>query len=163
MTNAQHPDGTRGAQPDESHKERVDRELTELLEEIRTILPGVQILFGFLVILPFQFTDELADLERLLYVAALLSVACGFALLVAPSIHHRIRFRRLDKEAHLFRANRLVIAASALLAFATATTVYLVLSTITGEPIAGILAGLAAAWFAWFWYGLALRARGAGE
>jgi len=163
MTDEQHPDGTRGPQPDESHKERVDRELRELLEEIRTILPGVQILFGFLVILPFQFTDELADLERLLYVAALLSVAGGFALLVAPGVHHRIRFRRLDKEAHLFRANRLVIAASALLAFATAATIYLVLSTITGEPVAGILAGLAAAWFAWFWYGLALRARGTGQ
>ena len=159
MSEERQPDGTRGAEPDESHKERVDRELRELLEEIRTILPGVQILFGFLVLLPFQFPHALENPELALYVAALLSVAAGFALLVAPSLHHRIQFRRLDKEAHLFRANRLVIAASALLAFATAATVYLVLSTITGEPIAGILAGLAAAWFAWFWYGLALRAR----
>jgi len=155
MSGERQPDGTRGPQPDESHKERVDRELRELLEEIRTILPGVQILFGFLVILPFQFTDELTDIKRILYVAALLSVAGAFTLLVAPSVHHRIRFRTLDKEAHLYRANRLVIAASLLLAFATAATVYLVLSTITGEPLAGILAGGLAAWFTWFWYGLA--------
>jgi len=153
-------DGTRGAEPGESRKERVDRELRELLEEIRTILPGVQILFGFLVILPFQFSDELTDLERILYVAALLSVAGAFTLLVAPSVHHRIRFRTLDKEAHLYRANRLVISASALVAFATAATVYLVLSTITGEPLAGILAGGLAAWFVWFWYGLAFAAGG---
>jgi len=153
-------DGTRAAQPDESHKERVDRELRELLEEIRTILPGVQILFGFLVLLPFQFPHDLDGPERVLYIAALLSVAGGFALLVAPSIHHRIRFRNLDKESHLFRASRLVIAASGLLAFATAATVDLVLSTITGEPLAAVLAGGVAAWFIWFWYGLAFTARG---
>ena len=160
MSAEQHADGTRGAEPDESHKERVDRELRELLEEIRTILPGVQILFGFLVLLPFQFPHAMENPELALYVAALLSVAAGFALLVAPSVHHRIQFRRLDKEAHLFRANRLVIAASALLAFATAATVYLVLSTITGEPLAAVLAGGVAAWFIWFWYGLAFTARG---
>ena len=98
--------------------------------------------------------------ERVLYIAALLSVAGGFALLVAPSIHHRIRFRNLDKESHHFRASRLVIAASGLLAFATAATVDLVLSTITGEPLAAVLAGGVAAWFIWFWYGLAFRAGG---
>jgi Family of unknown function (DUF6328) len=159
MSDERHADGTRGAQPDESDKERVDRELGELLEEIRTILPGVQILFGFLVLLPFQFPTDLDDVERILYVAALLSVAGAFALLVAPSVHHRIHFRRLDKEALLFRASRMVIAASGLLAFATATTVYLALSTITGETLAGILAGVVAGWFLWFWYGLAFRTR----
>ena len=159
MADERSADGTRGAQPDESRKERVDRELRELLEEIRTILPGVQILFGFLVLLPFQFPGDLPALERILYVTSLLSVAGAFALLVAPSVHHRIRFRSLDKEAHLYRAGRLVIAASVLLAYATAATVYLVLSTITGEPIAGVLAAVVAAWFTWFWYGLAFRTR----
>lgn len=152
-------DGTRGAEPGESRKERVDRELRELLEEIRTIIPGVQILFGFLVLLPFQFPHDLAGLEEALYVAALLSVAGAFALLVAPSVHHRLRFRSLDKETHLFRASRLVIAATGLLAFATAATVYLVLSTITGAPLAGMLAAVVAIWIVWFWYGLAFRAR----
>jgi hypothetical protein len=155
-------DGTRGAEPGESRKERVDRELRELLEEIRTIIPGVQILFGFLVLLPFQFPSALENPELSLYMAALISVAGAFALLVAPSIHHRIRFRTLDKEAHLYRANRLVIVASVLLAFATAATVYLVLSTITGEPIAGVLAAGIAGWIAWFWYGLAFSARRSG-
>ena len=83
----------RGPQPGESRKERVDRELSELLEEIRVILPGVEILFGFLIILPFEFSDELTGLERLLYLGAFLSVSAGLALLVAPSSYHRIRFR----------------------------------------------------------------------
>ena len=77
---------TRGQQPDESAKERVDRELSELLEEIRVILPGVEILFGFLIILPFEFSDELTGLERLLYLGAFLSVSAGLALLVSPTV-----------------------------------------------------------------------------
>lgn len=148
-----------GPQPEESPKERVDRELTELLDEIRTILPGVEILFGFLIILPFEFSDELTGLERILYVSAFLAVSAALALLLAPSTYHRIRFRHMNKERLLFMSNRLVIAATALMAFGISSTVYLVVETIIGGVVAGVIAALNAGWFAWFWYGLPLWRR----
>lgn len=144
---------TRGRQPAESDKERVDRELTELLDEIRTILPGVEILFGFLIILPFEFSDELTGLERLLYLGAFLSVSAGLVLLVAPTIEHRMRFRSMDKERWLYRSNRLTLGASVLLATGIGFTVYLVVETIVGGVLAGVIAALNAAWIAWFWFG----------
>jgi hypothetical protein len=162
VNDARGADGTRavsGPQPDESPKERVDRELGELLEETRVILPGVEILFGFLIILPFQFSEEIPGFERLLYLGAFLSVSAGLALLVAPTLYHRINFRRMNKERLLFLANRLVIAASVLVAVGIALTVYLVVETLVGGTVAGALAALNAAWFAWFWFGLPLLRR----
>jgi hypothetical protein len=155
--------GVRGPQPGESAKERVDRELGELLEEIRVILPGVEILFGFLIILPFQFSDELTGLERLLYLGAFLSVSAGLGLLVAPSSYHRIRFREMDKERLLFLANRLVIAATVLVAVGISLVVYLVVETLIGGVVAGILAAANAGWFAWFWFGVPLLRRASGQ
>ena len=150
---------TRGRQPEESDKARVDRELKELLDEIRTILPGVEILFGFLIILPFEFSDELGGLERVLYLGAFLSVSAGLALLVAPPVDHRIRFRELDKEKWLHRSNRLAIAASVFVAVGIGLTVYLVVQTILGGILAGLIAAANAAWIAWFWFGWPLLQR----
>jgi hypothetical protein len=152
-------DGTSGAQANETPKERVDRELGELLEEIRVILPGVEILFGFLIILPFEFSEELTGLERMLYLGAFLSVSAGLALLVAPTLDHRLRFREIDKEAWLYRSNRLVIAATVLVAVGIALTVYLVVETIVGGVIAALIAAVNAGWFAWFWFGAPLVRR----
>jgi hypothetical protein len=152
-----------GPQPGESPKERVDRELGELLEETRVMLPGVEILFGFLIILPFQFSDEIPGFERLLYLGAFLSVSAGLALLVAPTTYHRINFRRMNKERLLFLANRLVITASVLVALGISLTVYLVVETLVGGAVAGALAALNAAWFSWFWFGLPLLRRARGE
>ena len=150
---------TRGREPDESDKERVDRELTELLDEIRTILPGVEILFGFLIILPFEFSEELAGFERLLYLGAFLSVSAGLALLVAPPINHRIRFRDLDKERWLYHSNRLTIAATLFVAVGIGLTVYLVVQTIVGGVLAGVIAAANATWIGWFWFGWPLLQR----
>lgn len=148
-----------GPQPDESPKERVDRELGELLEETRVVLPGVEILFGFLIILPFQFSEELAGFERALYLGAFLSVSIGLALLVASTVEHRIRFRNLDKEEWLFRANRQMIAGTGFVAVGVVLTVYLVLETILGGLPAMVLATVNAATLAWFWFAGPLRRR----
>lgn len=154
-------DTTRGPAPGESQKERVDRELSELLEEIRVILPGVEILFGFLILLPFEFSEELGGLERLLYLGAFLSVSAALALLVAPTLDHRLRFRELDKERWLYRSNRLTIAATVLVAIGIALTVYLVVETLVGGVLAGVIAAANASWFAWFWFVAPLmRSRG---
>lgn len=157
-----HGPAVTGPQPDESPKERVDRELGELLEEIRVILPGVEILFGFLIILPFQFRDQITGLERGLYLGAFLSVSAGLALLVAPTLEHRLRFRDMDKERWLFRASRQTVAGTALVALGIGLTVYLVVETLLGGVLAGAIAAANAAWFAWLWFGapLARRTRG---
>lgn len=148
-----------GPQPGESPKERVDRELSELLEETRVVLPGVEILFGFLIILPFQFSEELGGIERLLYLGAFLSVSAALGLLVAPTVYHRIAFRHMNKEDLIFLANRLVIAASVFLAAGIGQVVYLVVETIVGGVGAAAIAAVNAAWFAWFWFGLPLFRR----
>ncbi|HEX2221514.1 MAG TPA: DUF6328 family protein [Candidatus Limnocylindria bacterium] len=154
---------TSGPEPDESPKERVDRELRELLDEVRVILPGVEILFGFLIILPFEFSEELTGFERLLYLGAFLSVSAGLALLVAPTTYHRLRFRAMDKERMVFLANRLVLAASIFVALGISLAVYLVVETILGGVTAAAIAAVNAGWFAWFWFGLPLWRRGTGQ
>src|SRR3954468_8554123 len=95
----------------ETHDERVDRNLTELLNEVRVALPGVQVLFAFLLVVPFnQRFLELTTAERWVYYAALLSTALAAALLIAPSSYHRLRFRQGDKEQMLFTSNRLLVS-----------------------------------------------------
>jgi hypothetical protein len=148
---------TTGAQPNESPKERVDRELSELLEEIRVLLPGVEILFGFLIILPFSGgLSEVSGFERVLYLASLLTTSAGLALLVSPTTYHRLRFREMDKERMLFTVNRLVIVASVLVLLGIGLAVYLVVESILGGALAGLIAAGNALWFAWFWFGLPL-------
>jgi hypothetical protein len=148
-----------GPEPGESPKARVDRELNELLEETRVVLPGVEILFGFLIILPFQFSEELRGFERALYLGAFLAVSLGLALLVASTVEHRIRFRQLDKERWLFRANRQMVAGIGFVAAGVVLTVYLVIETILGGLPALLLAVGNAAAFAWLWFASPLLRR----
>ena len=143
--------------PDESTKERVDRELIELLNDARVALPGVQVLFAFLLVVPFnQRFVELTSAERWVYYAALLSTALGAALLIAPSSYHRLRFRQGDKEQMVLTSNRLLVSGLAFAALSIALAVGLISEFVFG-PGPGLLAGLAiGAWLGWFWYGLPL-------
>ena len=84
----------------EDHKERVDRELIELLNEIRVVLPGAQVLFAFLLTLPFaQRFGSLTGLDRDAYFAAFLCTAVGTSMLMAPSMNHRLRFASTTRSA----------------------------------------------------------------
>jgi hypothetical protein len=149
-----------GANPNEHPKERLDRELGELLEEIRVLLPGIEILFGFLIILPFsEGFGRVSGYERGVYLASLLATACGLALCVAPTTYHRLRFREGDKEHLLFAANRMVIAASVLIALGIVLSVYLVVQAIVPGAWAAAIAVGMAAWFAGLWFGLPLFRR----
>lgn len=142
---------------EESHAERLDRELNELVQELRVLLPGITVLFGFLLTLAFsrQFED-ITGAEQVLFMVAFLSTALSVVLLVAPGVRHRTRFRERDKEALLRSANRLTIAGAALLALAFASVTTLVCEHLYGW-IPGLVAGVGllvievSLWFAWAW------------
>src|SRR5438067_2628628 len=95
----------------ERSPKELDRELIELLTELRVALPGVQVLFAFLLIVPFsQGYSHMSAFERKLYFGVLLCTGLAAMLLIAPSVHHRLEFRQRDKEWLVLTANRLTIA-----------------------------------------------------
>jgi hypothetical protein len=148
----------------ESEKERIDRELIELLNEVRVALPGVQVLFAFLLVLPFQGAFQQVDqLQRAVYFGALLCAAAATALLIAPSTYHRLHFRAADKERVLFTSNKLLVSGTVFMAISMAMVVFLVGDVLYGHAMAALVAALTAGWFGWFWYGLPLRSRIAGD
>jgi Family of unknown function (DUF6328) len=137
----------------EDRKERVDRELIELLNEIRVVLPGAQVLFAFLLSLPFLTRfSVLTRVDRDAYFAAFLCTAIGTVLLMAPSANHRLRFREYDKERMLFWFNRLVLAGSGFLAAGVALVVFVVTDILFTLTWAAVLGGLMAAWVVVVWY-----------
>ena len=144
---------TVGAQPGESPKERVDRELRELLEEIRVALPGLELLFGFLLILPFTERFEIiTGVQRDVYLACFVTTAAATALLMAPTARHRLGFREVDKELLLRDANRQVIAGLALVAFAFALAIYLAVAVMVNATWAAVLSAAVGGWFAVWWF-----------
>jgi Family of unknown function (DUF6328) len=124
-----------GSGRDETPEERADRNLSELLQELRVALPGVQILFAFLLTVPFSNGfPRLDDFQRDLYFGVLCSTAVTTALLIAPSANHRLLFRMRDKE-HLVRiSNRLAIAGLLVLAVSLTAAILLVADVIFKSP-----------------------------
>lgn len=150
-----------GAADDAAAEEgRLDRELAELLQELRVLLPGTAVLFGFLLALSFSAQlGEVTGAERGLFLGAFLTTALCTVLLAAPGVRHRTRFRERDKEALLASANRIALAASALLALALAAVTTLVVEHLYGWT-AGIAAGLGLLLLeSWFWFGWAFLRR----
>lgn len=112
---------------DENKKQRVDRELIELLNEFRVALPGVQVLFAFLLTVPFaQRFASASGLQRAVFLLALLATAVASVLFIIPTAYHRLQWREPDKERMVFTANRLTIAGMVFLAIAMAAAVFMV-------------------------------------
>jgi hypothetical protein len=144
----------------ETEEERVDRNLNELLGELRIALPGVQVLFAFLLVVPFnQRFDQVSDFQRKLYLATLLLAAAASAFLIAPSMHHRINFRRQDKENLVVVSNRLAIVGLTLLALAMIGAIVLATDLIYAGATTTITALLVLGLFAVLWYVVPLRRR----
>ncbi|HXF71240.1 MAG TPA: DUF6328 family protein [Actinomycetota bacterium] len=141
-------------------KERLDRELIELLNELRVALPGVQVLFAFLLTVPFtQRFADLSALQRDVYFAAFLATGVASVLLMAPTAYHRIRWRQYDKERMLRTANRLAIGGMLGLASAIATTVFLITDLLFSAPAGAATTAAIAGLLAWLWFGLPLSRR----
>jgi hypothetical protein len=140
--------------PDESPKERVDRELIELLNGLRVILPGVQVLLAFLLTVPFsQGFARASSTEKIVYFATVLLTVAATGALTMPAAYHRIRFRQGDKEQMLRISNTFAIVGLVLLTFAMASVVFLITNVLYGMgaaiPVAlGVLGVLGFSWFA---------------
>ena len=145
---------------EETHEERVNRELIELLNELRVALPGVQVLFAFLLAVPFtQRFDQVTDLQKDAYMVALLSTLAGSVFLIAPSAYHRIRFRDRDKESLLQISNVFAIVGMVFLAVGMTAVVFLVTDLLFKDAVTAVLTALTAALFAVVWFVLPLPSK----
>jgi Family of unknown function (DUF6328) len=145
---------------EESEGERLDRNLAELLQELRVALPGVQVLFAFLLAVPFQQGfKEITAFQEKAYFITLLLTAISAALLISPTSYHRMTFRRQQKKHLVFIANRLAIAGIACLALAMTGAVMLITDVLFGTTATIVFSAAAMKLFAVLWGLLPLRRR----
>jgi len=146
----------------ETEEERADRNLAELLQELRVAGLGIQVLFGFLLAMPFAatFTALSAD-QRHLYTTTPILAAVATALLSGPVAYHRIVFRRHEKEQLIAASNAMALGGLAVVGLAIASAVWLVLSVVDhGWPIPLLISGVVLVFFAlWFVIPMAARAK----
>lgn len=141
-------------------KEELDQEWSELVEEHRLAMPGTQVLFAFLLVLPFQRRfEELSDEQTYVYYAALLCAAVAIVLLITPTAAHRMLWRHGDKDVLLRVSTVTGIAATGFLAAGMTASVYLITDFLFGEPATAIVSAVLAGLFVAFWYGLPLVRR----
>jgi uncharacterized membrane protein len=144
----------------ETELERSDRHLSELMQEVRVAQTGVQVLFGFLLTVPFTARFERLDsAQRGLYFATLAVAGAAAMLLIAPSSQHRVLFRCGDKPYLVRMANRYAIAGLACVGVAMAGALVFVADVVFDSTSAGIAGGVAALACAWSWYGHPMRRR----
>src|SRR5215218_5556440 len=144
----------------ETPLERCDRNLAELMQEVRVAQTGVQVLFGFLLTVPFTVRfDDITETERAVYFVTLMLAGLAAMLLIAPTSHHRLLFRLGDKERPVMVANRYAIAGLVAVAATMVGAVLLVSLLVIGSTGASLAAAAAAAGCAWCWYLQPLRRR----
>lgn len=137
----------------ESEKDRLNRELIELLNELRVILPGVQVLFAFLLTIPFaRGFPKLGRLDRDVYFVSLLATVLATILLITPSAYHRIVWRHHDKVDLLEISNKLALAGIAVLAVALTCSLFMISDFVFGAVPATVVASVGAATFAAMWF-----------
>jgi hypothetical protein len=144
----------------ESRDERLARNVSELLQELRVAQAGVQFLFGFL--LAVAFTEHYArasGFEKVTHLVAVLFATASVALLTAPAAWHRLLFRQGQRPTILSAANRLMVAGLACLAIAMTATVMLLFNVVVGTVFAVMVAVLVAVMFGVLWFALPLRTR----
>jgi Family of unknown function (DUF6328) len=143
---------------DETEPERYDRNLTELMGELRVALPGVQVLFGFLLVAPFNARfGHTTHFERRLYFAALLLTLLASILLIAPTMIHRLEFRQGRKDYVVELGNRLTISGLTVLAVAMTCAIALVTHYMFGQTTTIITTIATVSVFVLVWFALPLR------
>ena len=145
---------------DESEADRLDRNLGELLQELRVAGLGVQVLFGFLLSLPF--TTRFAQLspgQRNLYLGTIVLAAVATALLLGPVAYHRLVFRQGQKERLVRAANIMAIAGLATVGLAVSAAVLLVTGYVSSGLTAGLITAFVTCMFAGLWFVFPLARR----
>lgn len=156
--------GPQHVEPLEESKERLERELGELLQELRALIPGAQVLLGFLLAILFTTRfGELDDTQRAVYYATLVCTALGLVLFQAPAVYHRVRFREGDKDFLLRKANREAIAGSMATSLALTGVLYLATDLVFGTPEAVVAAIAFFGLIVWRWWAIALLRSWRGE
>jgi hypothetical protein len=152
---------TSGDQHDgETRRERINRELLELLNELRVALPGVQVLFAFLLAVPFAAGwGDTTDFQRDLFFATLLATAISAAFLIAPTAYHRLHFRNQEKENILFTANKFAIAGIMFLGLAMVGAITLITDVLYSKTAALVVGGIAFVVYFGLWAALPLVRR----
>jgi hypothetical protein len=144
----------------ETELERYDRNLIELMGELRVALPGVQVLFAFLLVAPFnQRFAKVSSFERHLYFATLLCTLFASILLIAPTMLHRLAFGRGDKPYVVTTANRLTIAGLSVFAVAMTSAILLITHYLFGAEPAFVTVPLVVLAFLLVWFALPLWRR----
>jgi hypothetical protein len=147
-----------GEQRHETPLERLDRNLEELTGELRVVVTGVQVLFAFLLIVPFNTGfAHVGEFEQIVYLITLILAALATVCTIAPSAQHRFLFRHNDKRFVVFNSNRVVIAGLAFLALAMCGCLLLVTTKIFGITAGVLTATLGAIPFLVFWFAIPLR------
>jgi hypothetical protein len=145
---------------DESVEERDDRNLAELLQELRVAGLGVQVLFGFLLSLPFTNRfDRLSQGQRELYLGTLVLAAVATALLLGPVAYHRLVFRRGQKERLVRAANVMAVAGLAAVGLAVSAAVLLVTGYVTSALPAALITAFVTCMFGLLWFAFPLAHR----
>jgi Family of unknown function (DUF6328) len=150
---------------EETERERLERNLDQLLQGLRVALPGVQVLFAFMLTVPFSSGfPSLSTFERDLYFVVLALTALSAALLIAPSVYHRLLFREGLKRQLVIHSNRVVIVGLSVLAVAMTGAISLIAQLVFGNGAAMAAGAVAAATFGVVWYLVpALIRRGAAD
>jgi hypothetical protein len=144
----------------ETRAQRDDRNLSELIQELRVVSLGVQVLFGFLLSLPFTARfGRLDTLQRALYLASLVLSAVATTLLLGPVAYHRLAFRRAMKEAIVQYASLMATLGLAAVGGAVLVTVLLVTDVVAGSLPAALITALVAGLLGMVWYAMPLARR----
>lgn len=147
---------------DETALERLDRNLSEMTGEVRVVVTGVQVLFAFLLVVPFDGGfSGIGPFERAAYFVTLVFAAAAAVCTIAPSAHHRILFRRDEKREIVFESNRVVVVGLVCLALAMSGSLLLIATKLFGGAAGAVTVIVAAAAFGaiWFLWPLSRRAR----
>jgi cation transport ATPase len=159
-TRASSETSSASSERDESELERLDRNTVELLNELRVASTGIQVLFAFLLVVPFNTGfSKLSSFDRYVYFVTLLCIAVAAALLIAPSIHHRLLFRRKQKDYLVSMGTTLAIVAGGFLAVGMTGILVLISDVIFGGVTAGIVGVASAVVLAGLWFAMPLRRR----
>ena len=147
-------------EPGESEAERLNRNFDDLLQELRVSQNGTQILFAFLLTVPFSNGfSKVSDVERGIYFTALLLAALSAAMLIAPAVMHRVLFRQHHKRDLVYAASRVALGGQVILAFAVTASVFLVTDFIYSHWLAAVMSFVVLIWTSVWFFVLPLHIR----